>query len=199
MAERAHPKDPYFQDKWKGLKFIKSKGKERLYQRYNLCNTIIKDKIVADIPCGTGWGTSLLKRYKKVFAFDISEEAVAYAKKHFAKKNIEYAIGNMVKIPLEDNSIDVLCCIEGFEHISRESGLLFLEEAKRVLRNNGKLVLTSPILDENGKDSGNPYHIHEYDSSDLIDLMNKNFIIDFLELNKDIKPYIYRMILTNKK
>lgn len=50
MAERAHPKDPGFKDRFFGL--IKNKYKKKLYERYNFCNEYIRGKKCLDIPCG---------------------------------------------------------------------------------------------------------------------------------------------------
>ena len=61
MAERAHPEHKGFKDKFFGL--FKNKYKQNLYKRYLFCNDYISNKIVLDVPCGTGWGTSLLRGY----------------------------------------------------------------------------------------------------------------------------------------
>ncbi len=73
MAERAHPEDPGFKDKMLGLK--ENRYKKKLYDRYKFCNNFINGKSVLDIPCGVGWGTSLLKKAKSIIGIDISSEA----------------------------------------------------------------------------------------------------------------------------
>ena len=132
MAERAHPEDVGFKDKFWGLK--KNPYKRKLYERYLFCNKFIKNKIVCDIPCGTGWGTSLLKNYKKILGFDISQEAVDYANKKYSGDKISFKVANMNSIPIDSDSVDVLLCLEGFEHVKKEVGLMFIEECKRVLK-----------------------------------------------------------------
>lgn len=47
----------------------------------------------------------------------------------------------MKKIPKEDNSYDIIYCSEVFEHLLKEEP--FISECKRVLVNNGYLVLTT--------------------------------------------------------
>ena len=39
----------------------------------------------------------------------------AYGKKHYP--GIDFLVGDMANIPLNDNSVDVVVCLEGFEHI----------------------------------------------------------------------------------
>ena len=128
MVERAHPGDPGFQDIFWGL-VRTSKYKQKLYERYNFCKKYlkVKGKKVLDIPCGVGWGTSLLKRAAFIIGIDISNEAIDYAKKHYENKNRKFCVGDMQSIPLENDSIDVLICLEGFEHVSKDIGARFIE------------------------------------------------------------------------
>jgi len=167
MAERAHPEDPGFKPRLWGL--WRNRYRRNLFRRYKFCSHYVKDKIVLDIPCGVGWGTSLLKTAKKLYGIDISKEAVQYGVQHY--KNITFAMGNMNNIPFSDNSMDVIICLEGFEHVDKETGLKFLSEAKRVCRSEGILILTCPILNEKGESSGNPYHIKEYEYSELVEIL----------------------------
>lgn len=197
MAERAHPEENGFRDKCFGL--IKNKYKKKLYERYNFCNRYIKKKVVLDIPCGVGWGTSLLKGATSITGIDISEEAIDYAKKHYERKNRKFIAGNMDSICLEENSIEILICLEGFEHISREIGKKFISESKRILKFNGLLIMTCPVLNKYGKASGNPYHLCEYPENELIEMLNKNFRILSLERIKGPDSPEYRAILKNLK
>ena len=197
MAERAHPELPGFKDRKFGL--IKSRYKRKLYERYNFCNKYCKDKKVLDIPCGVGWGTSLLKTTTFVIGIDISREAIDYAKNHYENKNSKFYIGNMQSIPLKNDSVDVVICLEGFEHVSKDTGIAFLEESKRVLRINGLLIMTCPVLDEYGKSTGNPYHLCEYPEYELIEILNRNFRILRLERIKGPDGPEYRTVLSNIK
>ena len=197
MTERAHPEDPGFRDKFLGL--IKSKYKKKLYERYNFCNQYIRNKKVLDIPCGVGWGISLLKRAAFIYGIDISNEAIDYAKKHYENKKRKFYVGVMESIPLKDNSIDVAICLEGFEHVSKEVGIRFIEESKRVLKRDGLLIMTCPVFNEYGKPTGNPYHLSEYPESELIEIINKNFRILRLERIKGPDGPEYRTVLLNIK
>jgi len=197
MAERAHPKDAGFKDKWFGLK--KSRYKAQLYERYKFCNTYIRGKTVLDIPCGVGWGASLLRGSQSVIGIDISPGAIEFAKKQYRHKRMQFYVGNMESICLEDNVIDVIICLEGFEHISREACGRFIEESKRVLKTQGLLIMSCPVLNEYGQATGNPYHIYEYPEDELIETLNKNFRI--LNLERTVGPDgpEYRAVLCNTK
>lgn len=52
-------------------------------------------------------------------------------------------ISDIIDIPLEDNSVDVILCTEVFEHI--KNPILAIKEFKRVCRKNGTLLLTAPF------------------------------------------------------
>lgn len=52
-------------------------------------------------------------------------------------------ICDIVDIPLEDESVDVILCSEVFEHISNP--VLALKEFSRLLKKGGKLLLTAPF------------------------------------------------------
>lgn len=197
MVERAHPDDKGFNDMYFGLK--KNPYRAKLYERYQFCNQFIKNKDICDFPCGTGWGTSLLKGYKSVIGYDISEEAVTFAKKRFAGKKINFDVANMISVPLPEDSLDVLLCLEGFEHVEKEVGLKFLEECKRVVKRDGLIIMTCPVLNEFGNATSNPYHLNEYDEKELISLLNENFRI--VKLDRLVAPDspIYRIVLSNIK
>jgi ubiquinone/menaquinone biosynthesis C-methylase UbiE len=180
MAERAHPDHPGFQDKWFGLK--KNKYRAQLFQRYEFCLPYLKDQVVVDVPCGSGWGTSLLKGYDKLHGVDISEEAVTFAKERFGgTRGLDFRLGNMAELPFSADYADVIICLEGFEHVDRDTGSRFLLEAKRVLKPGGLLLLTCPVLNDYGEDSGNPYHLCEYPEQELIALFNDEFRLRLLE------------------
>ena len=173
MAERAHPEDPGFQEG--------SPYRANLFKRYAFANKFTKGKTVLDVPCGVGWGTSLLKG-EYIIGIDIDAGAVAYGKKHYP--SIDFLVGNMANIPLKDNSVDVVVCLEGFEHVSKDTGTQFLAEAVRVIKENGLLVMTVPVILPGGNHSGNPYHLHEPALSDLKNIVAHKFYTQSMEIVK---------------
>lgn len=192
MAERAHPEDPGFSNP-------ESIYRKKLFERYEFCNQFISGKRVLDIPCGTGWGTSLLHGHHKIMGIDMNVEAIAYAQSHFAHPKAFFRVGDMANIPVSEDSIDVILCLEGFEHVSKSIGLRFLNESQRVLVRNGILLMTCPVLNEQGSATPNPYHISEYPEEELIDMLNKLFRIHSLERIQGPDGPEYRIALINIK
>jgi ubiquinone/menaquinone biosynthesis C-methylase UbiE len=197
MAERAHPDDPGFKDRWLGLK--KSHYKKQLYDRYKFINKFIQGKKVLDVACGVGWGTSLLRGSELIIGIDVSDEAISYAKTRYGNNSRQFYVGDMQAINLTENSVDVVVCLEGFEHVSKDIGARFIAETKRVLKQGGLLIMTCPVLNERGETTGNPYHLSEYPEKELIEILNKNFRISSLERIQGPEGPEYRTVLLNIK
>ncbi len=197
MAERAHPEDIGFKDKFFG--FAKNPYKKKLVERYKYCNQFIKDKDVIDIPTGTGWGTEYLVGYKSLIGMDISKESIEFAQQRYGNKKRSFIPGDMQKIPAIDSTADAILCLEGFEHVDRATGKKFIEEAKRVLKPGGLVILTCPVENEDGGTSGNPYHLVEYPEKELFEILNMNFRIVRAERFQMPDAPAYRFVLENLK
>lgn len=128
--------------------------------RYIFANQFVKEKIVLDIACGVGYGSShlLSKGAKKVIGVDISQEAIDYAKKQYQNEKIEFLQGDATNIPLENDTIDVIVSFETIEHLKNQEK--FLREVKRVLKNNGLFIISSPNSLVAPK--GNTHHFKEF-------------------------------------
>lgn len=141
-------------------------------QRYNQTRDIVKGKTVLDIASGSGYGTKIISKYaKKVYGVDISHMAVNYARKNYSAKNIEYMTGSGINIPIGDKSVDVVTTFETIEHIDDYES--FIKEIKRVLKPDGLVIISTPNDLEYGE--GNHFHIHEFEYSELMILINKYF------------------------
>ena len=60
MAERAHPESPDYRKPYFRL-FGKNKYRKQFFETYKFAKPFIHKKVVLDVPCGVGWGTSLLR------------------------------------------------------------------------------------------------------------------------------------------
>lgn len=166
MAERAYPEDPAY--------VSKTKYYHAFTERYQYGKKYTNGMVVLDIPCGSGWGSSFIDNAKEIFGIDISPDAICYARSHFKGYFFQ---GSMCEIPFANNIFDVALCFEGLEHITKEEGVLFINEIKRVVKKDGLIIGSVPILDEYGKDTGNPYHLFEYPEGYLKILLENNFKI----------------------
>lgn len=140
--------------------------------RYQAGLSVVESKIVLDIACGSGYGTKLMAaKARKVYGVDIDEETINYAKEHFSGKNITYLVGSGTKIPLDNNTVDVVVSYETIEHIDDYG--TFINEVKRVLKPDGLFLLSTPNDIEYME--GNHFHIHEFVYNELLALVKKYF------------------------
>ena len=99
----------------------------------------LSGKVVVDIPCGDGRASEAFARKgATIKAFDLYPE--------FNKAEgitAEYA-DMSDPLPVDDSSADILICLEGVEHMPDKVGLF--REYNRVLKKDGKLILTLPSV-----------------------------------------------------
>ncbi len=93
------------------------------------------------------WDGTTIKYYKQKFkgetyGIDISKKIIKKAEKHF--DNLKKCDLNKEKIPYKNNYFDIVICSEVIEHIYDTDRLL--EEIKRVLKNTGFLIISTPNL-----------------------------------------------------
>lgn len=94
---------------------------------------------IVDIPCGSGAFISRLKDsgFIDILAIDI-ENILEIEHKDFIKGDMNAAL------PIDDNSIDVVVCIDGIEHIKRQFD--FVKEVNRILKVGGELIISTPNI-----------------------------------------------------
>jgi len=107
--------------------------------------------IVLDLGSGAGIDCFLASKKTgekgKVIGIDMTPEMLERARKNAEKygyKNVEFRPGEIENLPIEDNSIDVIisnCVI----NLSPNKQKVF-EEAKRVLKKNGKMYVSDIVL-----------------------------------------------------
>jgi 2-polyprenyl-3-methyl-5-hydroxy-6-metoxy-1,4-benzoquinol methylase len=141
--------------------------------RYNFAADYVKNFNVADIACGTGYGTKILVNHgaNHVIGIDIDEDAINYARKNHKVKNNEFIIGSVTSIPLESDTIDIIVSFETIEHVEEEE--IIINEFKRILKSSGILILSTP--NDWGILEINPHHKRSYDYESLKKLLSKNF------------------------
>lgn len=183
MSERAHPDDVGFKNKFE-IRFWRkifpypvykiNPYRQAFYWRYKWANQFCDRKIVLDVPCGMGWGTSLLSNALQRFGADISIEAVTEARYRY--KNCKFLVCDMQSLPFSERIFEIVCCLEGIEHVSQKKAEFFVSEVNRLLVPNGEFLLSSPAK-LGGGHSGNPYHIKEYCNQEIEDMVSHFFIV----------------------
>lgn len=121
-------REEYFEDK---LKYIA------------LSQFDTKDKICADLGCGTGFiSLALSLESKLVFSIDNSKNMLRQLHNESSKRNIKniYPIrGSISDLPLFDESIDAVFINMALHHVEDAKGAF--KEIYRILKNNGTFVI----------------------------------------------------------
>ncbi|MFW5738916.1 MAG: class I SAM-dependent methyltransferase [Myxococcota bacterium] len=182
MAERAHPDLDGFRDRWRvrwrfGVvpwpERYKNPYRAEVLWRYRWVGPFCEGKDVLDVPCGMGWGTSLIRGTRSIIGLDISERAVQEARSRYGT-HASFRVGSMDKLDFPDATFDTIVCLEGIEHVPKPVARSFVTEARRVLRPSGQLLLSSPHP-RHGTHSGNPYHAYEYPPEEMRALLETRF------------------------
>lgn len=141
--------------------------------RYNFALRHTHNKIVADIACGSGYGSYLLadKGAKKVIGIDRDKKTIRYATGRYKKRNIIYQVAEANNLPMKPSSIDVVVSFETIEHIKKP--ITFIYETKKVLKKEGLLVISTPNKKYSIGD--NPFHFREFDLKEFNQMLKSYF------------------------
>lgn len=147
------------------------------WERYEFVAGFIQGGNVLDVACGPGYGSAYLSRYcnAKVIGLDIDGITVEAANRNYGNEcDFIQIVGQTW--PLKDGSIDTLVSLETFEHLEDPDS--FLKEAKRVLKPNGKLILSTPVNNTDSRFSpDNPFHVREYSWQELGENIERYFTL----------------------
>lgn len=100
----------------------------------------LKNKTVLDVGAGTGRLSIMLEQAQaKVTALDVSEGMLKIL--HQKNKRIITVIGEAESLPFEDNSFDIITAAFLIVHLKNPK--LFFDEAYRVLKDGGQLLVTN--------------------------------------------------------
>lgn len=123
------------------------------FQKYRISNvfqiyTPTKKQRVLDLGCG--WGTfcfAVAPLCEQIVGVDYSQKSIDLCNKHLAKSNhnnIKFVCADAQDTGLERESFDVIICADLFEHLYPNVFENVLDECRRLLKKNGKLVIWTP-------------------------------------------------------
>jgi SAM-dependent methyltransferase len=105
---------------------------------------LAEDGYLIDVGCGSG---RLAKPLSKVhrgryLGVDLVPDLVAHARKVAARPDWRFEVIDHIAIPEADGQADVVCFFSVLTHLLHEQSYWYLEEAKRVLKPGGRIVLS---------------------------------------------------------
>lgn len=101
---------------------------------------------VADLACGSGVTSTLLAHsVRQVIGVDASPEMLRAAhKRGRGQKNVEFREGDLSRLPIDDQSCDAALILLALTHVEHPQAAI--QEAARILRPSGKLVIVDLLL-----------------------------------------------------
>ncbi|MCX5704022.1 MAG: methyltransferase domain-containing protein, partial [Candidatus Omnitrophica bacterium] len=143
-------------------------------KRYDFAKHFCANKVVLDAACGVGYGVYCLSEAaKEVIGVDANGEAIAYAGRHYQRKNIQFKMMDVHKLEFSDKYFDIVYSFETLEHL--EEPVKFISEVKRVLKDEGMFVVSTPHVKKTTYKPKNPYHKVEFSYKDFEGFLKKYF------------------------
>ena len=124
-----------------------------------------------DIGVGYGFLEKKLKNsYVSIYGIDISPKAI------FRARNLckgTFVTASVKAIPFKNNFFDIVCIPEVLEHLYDVESTLAIKEISRVLKSDGRLIISVPLYDEvySGHPSG---HVRVFTPEKLFEEINRN-------------------------
>lgn len=152
--------------------------------RYELAARYVRGQRVLDLACGTGWGSRIYARNGAalVLAADISLHTLENFEHGENHHNIRRCCMDATRMGLRDQSQDLIISFETLEHLEQMDA--FLEEMRRVLKKEGKLIISTPNRATYGGGLAtpfNPSHRRELELNEFRDMLERHgFEIDEL-------------------
>ena len=114
-----------------------------------------EDDVVADMGCGLGTAArELAELGARVYGFDASEEMISEARRRSEPTPVDFAVADVVALPLVDDALSAYRAERLYQHLPDPAAAL--EEARRVLRRGGRIVLVDQDWDAFVIDGGGP-------------------------------------------
>ncbi len=138
-------------------------------------------KSILDVATGTGsLAIELSKSAEKVVGIDLSSEMLNIAEKKRRNKNLSFLQMDASKMKFDDGEFDIVTISLGLHDMPLEIRSLVLQEAKRVLKKDGKLFILEYDLPK--------INILGPASSHLINIFESKYYLDFIQ--SDFENYL---------
>jgi SAM-dependent methyltransferase len=143
-------------------------------KRYEFARPHCVGKHVLDAGCGVGYGSAFLgQSARSVVGIDVSEEAIDYALARYGGGNVEFVVGDLQQLERGDAEFDAVVAFEVIEHLPHPDR--FVAEARRVLKPDGVLVVSTPRAEPGAARPDNPFHEQEFTRNEFERLLRASF------------------------
>lgn len=134
-----------------------------------------------DLGCGSGYGSFRIAGVaSSVIGVDVAEDAVDFARGRYVRPNLSFmAVEPGRRLPFDDESFDVVLSFQVIEHVHDVRS--YLEEARRILRPGGVMVIITPDRKHRllpWQRPWNRWHLREYSVAGLVREVSPVFGLD---------------------
>ena len=146
--------------------------------RYSFASLFTKGANVLDFGCGTGYGSLKLSlNARSVLGIDISSDAVEWATHMHCNTNthLRFERRSDLAAGLPSQSFDIITNFEMIEHVDHDMQIKTIQSFSRLLKNDGKLIISTPDPSYTEPYGDNPYHIREMDEESFVELLSPFF------------------------
>jgi 2-polyprenyl-3-methyl-5-hydroxy-6-metoxy-1,4-benzoquinol methylase len=164
-------------------------------ERYQYAGRFLLPGNVADVACGTGYGTYMMatecaEKINIIVGIDIDESAIAYARTRYAHSKIKFIVSDAMQFrsPIELNNI---VSLETLEHLPDPG--FFIQSMSKQLLTGARFIASAPITPSM---DANPYHLHDFSKNSFRTLFTNN---GFKEINAFIQVQRYDPFLIMRR
>lgn len=147
--------------------------------RYRTAARFARGKRVLDAACGSGYGSAILaEQAASVVGIDYSSAVIGYCSKTYQKENLSFQTMSAADLTFPDSSFDMVVSFETVEHLTQEDQTRFLAGIRRVLAEDGLLIISSPnkgIWEGTVNRAENRHHLHELTQPEFQTLLSRHF------------------------
>ena len=146
------------------------------FSRYAFARRYAAHKQVLDLGCGTGYGAAALAEVAdQVTGVDSSDEAVGYARAHFARPNLTFEVAHAGEP--RHGTFGLITAFEVIEHL--EDWRSLLTAARAQLAEGGVFLVSTPnkpiYAETRGATGSNPFHVHEFEFEEFQSAVKEAF------------------------
>ncbi|MCS7006798.1 MAG: class I SAM-dependent methyltransferase [Gaiellaceae bacterium] len=131
---------------------------------------------VLEIGFGEGYGSAMLAGVVGEYVgIEVDRAAVEHASRVYARPGASFLHYDGSRLPFDSGSFDVVFAFQVLEHVV-DAGVL--QEARRVARPDGRVLIVTPNRTHRVRDGERPwnrYHVREYSPEELEALMRSVF------------------------
>lgn len=135
---------------------------------------------VLDIACGAGYGSHMIakkckQKIEEVIGVDIDTKVIRYARGTYYHPMTTYVEAdiNSPDLPGKMGSFDCIFSFETIEHIKDEKPLL--KHTKKMLKDDGILIVSTPFGKGRGIPSGYPHHYHQFTMEEFKEMFEREY------------------------